>query len=251
MNKIIFLFSTFLATIFIANHSFSQVVGAELVKLEELYDAEKYEKCLTKAEGYCANDKYRKEPEPYLWATMCWFELYRSEDEKIQKAYPDALKQALKWAAKFVKKDKEDLFFSSNSYFFYELKMAAIENAEQYMDAKNYRKASYAYKAIAKYDLKDYNVLFMKGVCDALNNNAGEAERNMGIAITNLNLNYADKRYKPDKASEPLLIDAFVLFSDFLMEKSEADSARRTMVWAKKFLPENEDIEAQYSKIVQ
>jgi hypothetical protein len=88
----------------------AQVIGGELVKLEELFDKGKFEDCAYKAETYSENEKYAKNPEPYLYISMCYYEFHFSEDVKIKEYYKSALKDALKYAVKMKGYDKEEIF---------------------------------------------------------------------------------------------------------------------------------------------
>ena len=87
---------TLLCAVFIAN---AQVIGGSNTKLEKLYNEGKYENCLLKADGMTYKDDYAKDPEPYLYISMCFYQLSKSEDPDIQADYKNAFKDAVKNAA--------------------------------------------------------------------------------------------------------------------------------------------------------
>ena len=131
----------------------AQVIGGELVKLEELYDKGKFEDCAYKAETYSENEKYAKNPEPYLYISMCYYEFHFSEDVKIKEYYKSALKDALKYAVKMKGYDKELNFYKDNSEYLDKLRQTCLEEAKALVDKKDYSKASsYYYKPLVKLD---------------------------------------------------------------------------------------------------
>ena len=70
-----------------------------------LFVDEKYEKCIYKAEGYTQGDDTKKDALPFLYVSMCLFEM--SKQEKYNADYPKASRDAIKWAEKYRKKDKD------------------------------------------------------------------------------------------------------------------------------------------------
>jgi|AntAceMinimDraft_17_1070374.scaffolds.fasta_scaffold00250_14 hypothetical protein len=218
-------------------------------KLENLYMDEKYEDCIYKAEKYTYNDKTKRYPEPYLYLSMSYYEISLMDEPSIKEDYPKAFKNALKYAAKFRKKDKKNESYNQEQSYFNKLKKAAVEQAQNYYKDKNYRKASYTFKQIMKFDFDDYNVMFAKGVCDALSNNESQAEMSIDTSMTHLYKNYENPNYKSNKITEPVIIDAFILYSDYLNKKNKSDSAKATISIAKKFLASDSKIKKQYDKL--
>src|SRR5258706_11053524 len=71
------------------------------------------------------NDKYSKDTEPYLYASMGYLGVYRHPDKYTLKKYPDykdPLRKALSHFGKFRKRDKTGEKFSENKSFAEELK---------------------------------------------------------------------------------------------------------------------------------
>src|SRR5207249_1775267 len=89
-------------------------------KLENSYAQEKYAQCLFTALKYQDNDKYSKDPEPYLYASMCYLAVYKDPDPFPLKKYPEfnnPLKDALSNFAKFRKRDKKGEVYEENRAF--------------------------------------------------------------------------------------------------------------------------------------
>jgi hypothetical protein len=221
----------------------AQVVGGMNFKMEKLFMEEKFGSIISKGEGMIENDKYKKDPEIYLYISMAFFELSESNDEKVQEDYPKALKNAFKYAAKFVKKDRDGVWYEDNSDFFEDLKKAGVADAERWInDPKKLRNAVSSYKYMTKAMPDDWNLLFFKGVLEQMNRNTGQAERDLGLAMTNLVKLYENPKYRPSKASKGVLEDGMMRWADIMVEQNYTDSAKKTMSWATQFFPESERV---------
>ena len=74
---------------------------------------EKFEKVLYKAIRYTEDDETKKEPVPYVFMSMAYFKISESGNPEFEEKYSNALKSALKYASKFVKKDSKTHRFIS------------------------------------------------------------------------------------------------------------------------------------------
>lgn len=232
-------------------YSTAQVIGGEIVKLEELYDKGKFEDCAWKAEALIEKDEYRKNPEPYLYISMCYYEIHTSDDEKMKEYYKTALKDALKYAVKMRTYDKEANFYNDNKEFLDILRKACFDEAKALMDKKDYSKASsYYYKQLVKLDPDDAELLFVKGVCDALMRNSSEAYKSINDAMPLLNKKVEEGSYKAPKIIEPSLSEAFVNYSTLLKDQSYQDSAKAIIMFGKILLPMDKAVDDQYKKFV-
>ena len=235
------------ATLLIFSFSASaQVVGGMNFKLEKLFIAEKYEDVAYKGMNMVENDKYKKDPEIYLYISMAWYQISQMNDEEMEEEYPKALRDAFKYAAKFAKKDKEGVWAEDNSDFFEDLKKAGIADAAQWIDDDRKRRNAVSnYKYMTKAMPDDPNLLFFKGVLEYMNRNAGQADRDISMAMAALIKKYENPKYRPSKASKGILEDGLMRWADIMMEQSYADSARKTMDYAIQFFPESEKIAAK------
>lgn len=229
----------------------AQVVGGMDFKLEKLYMDEKWEDLGFKAIRMTEDDKYKKDPEPFLYVSMAFFQISQGNDAKLQEEYPKALADAVKYATKFRSKDKEGTWYQDNKDYFEELKKVSIADASIHVDdPKKRRVAVTSYKNLNKAVPEDFNILFFKGVLESMNRNDAEADRNIVEAMNGLATAYADPKYKPSKASVNLLEDGMMRWADLLIEKSYVDSARKTLdVWGTKFFPNSEKIKTKAESI--
>ena len=232
--------------------SFGQLIGGEFEKLGTLYLEGKYEACGMKALKYTESDKTKKHPEPYLYLAMSFFQLSESTDEKIIEYYTgsnDALKTAMKWAAKFKKKDKEDDYYSKNAPFITKLKMKALNVADIFFEEGNYRKAQYYYKSIVKFD-DDPNVKFMWGICDIKLKSVSQAALSIHSATKDLHKTYNEGDYDPEGPTSYELSKAMIEYCHYLVEQKDLDSAKVTINMARKLLPGNIEIQEEFGNLI-
>lgn len=115
-----------------------------------LYIDEDYKKLVKKAKGITENDKTKKEPMPYLFMSMGYFEISKKED--LSEDYPKAFKDAMKYAGKWRKKDKKGTFVYDNKDYIADLREAGMEVAEGYLEDGSFSKAKGYYKYMTQFD---------------------------------------------------------------------------------------------------
>lgn len=142
-----------------------------------LYVDEKYDKCLMKAENYTMKDDTRKDPLPYLYMSMSLFEM--SKLEKFEEDYPKAFRDALKYAEKFRKKDKNVEFFFNYEDYWAELNEACAEQAENFMDEEKWSKAKRYYDYMVSYHPENPGAWLLYTLAQTRYNQVREAELSM------------------------------------------------------------------------
>ncbi|MBL4625305.1 MAG: hypothetical protein JKY42_09235 [Flavobacteriales bacterium] len=248
-----FLLLLFFGTILlnsIAQEETETNVGDSFLKLKEMYEKEKYEDCAYKAESMTMKDKFRSNAEPYLFLAMCNYRIHEKGGEHLEAEYPKAYSDAFKYAGKFRKKDKKNKLYDEYREFFDQLKDAGVRDAIDYYLSSNFRKAASTLKKVSKIVPDDQAIKFAKGVCDMRANNLSEGGLWIKESAIELQKFAKDGNYKKDPATDEMLADAFVFYSDFLMEKSEADSAKHTIQLGKELLGDHYKIEEQYKKLL-
>jgi hypothetical protein len=169
---------------FSCSNIFAQVVGGTDEKLAKLYNSGKYESCLFKADGLTLKEGTSNDPEPYLYAAMCFFELSKSEDPIIREDYKDGVKQAIKYANKFAKKDKENELYSANIEFINTLKEVQYTEVKGFFDAEDYKKAATSAKFYDKLNKEeDFLILYFVGICEILSKNVTQGNRSIDEAL--------------------------------------------------------------------
>lgn len=161
-----------LMLMFISSASF-YAKADEFDELLILFVDEEYEKCIKKSEKFMDKRATKREPLPYLYTAMCYYEM--SKRTKYQEEYPKAFKDAMKYASKFVRKDKENEYTDEHEWFLPELVKVAHESAlNQYLD-DNASKAATIYRRILKIDEENLAGQVMLYVCYMKDNKRSKA----------------------------------------------------------------------------
>ena len=139
----------------------------ELNQLLVWYVDGKYEKVLYKAIRYTEDDDQKKHPVPYLYMAKAYLAIHNSDDSDLRESYEvdkmKALKNALKYAGKFVKKDKEQEYVPEEQEYIEDLRKETIIAAETEMDNQKYTKAKSYYKYLTSLDKEDPAAYMMFG----------------------------------------------------------------------------------------
>ena len=123
----------------------------------------KYEKVLFKAIRYTEDEKTSKEPLPYIFMSEAFFRIMQSDDAELVAEYGNTLKDALKYASKFVKKDRDREFFDQYTDYLNELRRATMNEAEVFVDDEKYTRAKSYYKYLYVIDPDDVGAWLMYG----------------------------------------------------------------------------------------
>lgn len=236
--------------ILLVTKGFSQVIGGTNEKLAKLYNQGKYESCLFKADNLTYKEGSSRDPEPYLYMALCFYELSQSEDEFIREDYKDGLKQAIKYAAKFTKKDKDKELYNSNLDFIEKLRGEQKKKIKQELNNNKYRKAASSAKLYNQLNIEnDFAIIYLIGMCEMLSNNYSQGPRNMEKGKEKLDEMLENGTFKPDPKIKPLLIDVFLKYSEFLVNDNKAVEAEKILAFALKLFPNDGYIKVQYNLI--
>lgn len=195
-----------------------------------LFVDEKYEKCMQKAEKYTLKDDTKREPMPYLYIAMCMFEVSKIED--ADELYPRAFKDALSFAYKYVRKDKDLIYYDDNADFFASLRQETALRAENELAEESYSKAKYYYRGLAKIDTKDPSALFMQAYCELKSNATRDAMANFAEAMRLYN--ELTSVYALTKEQQDLMSYGFLTYANHLVQEGRSDSAYSTLDYGKK-----------------
>lgn len=158
---------------------FSQKLFAQdYMDLLALIADEKYEKCLFKCQKLIESEKTKKEPLPYLYASMSYYEM--SRDHKFKDDYPKAFKNALSYLGKYRKKDKSYEFKEDAEEYMEKLKFILLEEIENYaLDGteKSAKKTASLMKKIITFDPDDNGAKLIQGLNFILSKNKTEGKR--------------------------------------------------------------------------
>lgn len=115
------------------------------------YVDEKYEDCLAKAQNYTEKESTKKDPLPYLYMSMCLYEMSKIEKYRSMEEYKKSDKDAVKYAEKYRKKDKNKEFFDNYSDFWGDLNTMAQEAGINAYDENSFSKSKQWFDGMTGY----------------------------------------------------------------------------------------------------
>lgn len=241
-------FSILILALFVTFPSLAQVVNSDFQKLYDLYTMEKYEKCAYKAESYTRKDKYSRDAEPYLYMALCFYQAH-VHPELFTNEFPDALKDALKYAYKFRKKDKSGELYEPNKFLLDKIREEALMQAKFYYNNEDYRKAASEFKRILKVMPDDVNIMFMTGVSMIESKNLGEGQKLVDEALDSLTIYESQKRFEKDEVTHDMLIKGVVAYTNYLESNGELEKALEIITMIRKLIPDEPRIKTQYARL--
>lgn len=161
-------------------------MGATAQEYEDLLSlivSEDYEKVRKKAGKYMESDKTKKDPLPYLYFAEASYRM--SLDNKYKEDYPKAYKEALSYAGKYRKKDKNNAYKDEAKEFLEELKVVIAEEVENYWDEdsdKGYKKALGLMKKVNTFSPEDKGAKLMRAILEVLTGNKSEGRKMIAAA---------------------------------------------------------------------
>ena len=157
-------------------------------KLRTKYADEKYEACADIAIKSADNSKHKDKPEVYIYASMACLRISQTNEgvEDYKKAFSDALS----YAGKYRKKDKEGKYYNDYITHFEEMKKIIAEEVENYMledrKAKIYKSAKKSLGLISKInkmDPDDKGVYLTNAVLELKVKNTIEGKKMMKVIM--------------------------------------------------------------------
>lgn len=208
-----------------------------------------YEKCFKKAVKATEDEETSKDPQPYLYASMSMYEQWILDESR--QMWIDGLKDALKWAAKYRKKDEKSSqkqgltyleFWDDNKDYFGKLRKTSKEQAQFMLDSNKVNKAEAWYKQILLFDPGDYSTSYMLGTLrlEAKDTAQGNGylrayEIELGKVKESIELEPEDKI--------KLLKYGHVEYAKFLINENRTDLAKEVMKELITLVGKDEEIE--------
>lgn len=212
-----------------------------------LYVDAEYEKLISKAERYTENDNTRKDPQPYLYLSKAYFEMSRLEDYRDE--YPKAFRDALKYASKYRRKDKELEYWDINEEFFAELRAEAMREADLYIadrDPRGLSQAARIYKSLVDIDPDDVGAGMMYSATLYTINRRGEADvlmKDLGPKLVDVEVDDMTEDQKE------MLKFGLMFYAQYLNEDGRRDSARATMNLGYQHFKEDNEFKLVYEEV--
>ena len=212
-------------------------------KLWNYFIDEKYEMLLMKADAITGNDKRRKEPMPYLFISMAYYEMSKNED--FDEDYPKAFKNALSHAAKYRKKDKNYTYEDDYVEFLQNLRSDAMEVAENLVEEDKFSKAKSFYKYFTKMDPDCESSWLMYGYCLVkLNDVSGARE-----AMKHVNFDSESDFDGLSTEQARLAKYGLISYAEHLKAAGMRDSAQTTIDLGKEFYLDDKEYKIVHEDI--
>lgn len=243
-----FVFSAF---VFYTFSLVSQVSGGSNEKLRELYNLGKFEDCLFKAERLTQSDKTSKDPESYLYMSMCFLEISKRDPQELEDTeFKDPLAESLKSALKFKMKDRKGELLAQNAPYFSLLKQAHVQVVSAAISNGDYRKPVSVLTNLLKLQ-NDTSILFTKGVCEVLTKSmAGHKSIQQSFDYLSKNTSQDSLFYKKlDQGSQEALMEGAILWTNHLQDQGLEDSAKKVIEVMYQALPESKLVRNKYNKL--
>ncbi len=220
--------------------------------LRVMYVEEDYEKCYKKCMKYLEDDEAKRDALPYFYFAATNYRL--SEKAKYAEDYPNAEKDAISYAGKFVKKDKNGDYadYDLKVRFFEELKMDLAEQVENYWEEgseKAYKKAVGVLKKAEKVDPNDSGITLLRGIVEIYTGNKTEGKQVVADGYERVKMTGVDVTFADLSASTQYFYKmALMRYAKFRVESKDPSGALEVLTLGHSyFYDENEDYHHEYN----
>jgi len=211
-----------------------------------LVDA-KYDKLLYKSMGYIEDEDTRKDPLPYLYTSMCYFEM--SKLEEYDEEFPRAFKDAVKYCVKYRKKDASGFYVEENAEYIDDLKLQTFEIADNYSQIGKASKAKSFYKDLVGIDPNDWGAWLLKGVSESELNMTADAKISLETGVKGIESVESIDSYL--RGQRTLFKMGIISYGEYLKESGKLSEAKEIMGIGNKFLKDDNEFKIAYDAIMR
>jgi predicted Zn-dependent protease len=212
-----------------------------------LYVDEEYVKCMDKADRYINKDDTRRDALPYLYKSLCSHEMSKLDKYTSDPEFKYAARDALKYAAKYRKKDKESEYFKNYEDYWAELNTSAMETGFALFDEKAYSKAKRQFQRMTTYYPENPGAWQMLALAQLKMNLARDAAESMNGYRTAFAAVPDVQRLPKDQ--QRLLREGMIRYAEYLTSKGMQDSARATIAPGLVPFSENPEFKGLYDEL--
>ncbi len=212
-----------------------------------LYVDEEYEKCIAKAERYTDKPDTRRDPLPYIYLSMSYHEMSKLDEYMSQHEYRFADRDALKYAVRFRKKDKELAYFNNYEDYWMELNTRAMESGINHYQMGEYSKARRIFDRMVGYMPENAGAWRLRALCQERLNMKRDAQESRKEftkafdAIGDLERLPVDQR--------KLMRNALIIDAEYLVEQGKKAEARELMALGEDTFMGNAEFKALYREL--
>ncbi|MBZ0206407.1 MAG: hypothetical protein K8H89_08785 [Flavobacteriales bacterium] len=210
------------------------------------YVDEKYEDCLVRAERYTQNDNTKKDPLPYLYMSMCLYEMSKIPKYQEMDEYKKADRDALKWAEKYRKKDKNLEFFNNYEDYWSELNTMAQETGMNYYETgpKGMSKARRYFDSMTSYYPENPGGWLMLALTQYNSNMAKDGDESLVKYTEALESAGGIARLPLDQ--KKLMKSALIHYAEYLDGKGDTSGARAALETGKDAFMDDAEFKGAY-----
>jgi len=212
-----------------------------------LYVDEEYEKCIAKADRYTEKDDTRRDPLPYLYKSMCYFEMSKLEKYTSQHEYRFADRDALKYAALYRKKDKKKEHFDRFEDYWTELNTHAMRNGIAHYQPGEFSTARRVFDRMVVYMPGNAGAWRLRALCQErmnLKRDATESRKKFDEAYAAI----ADPAKLPTDQRR-LLRQALIMDAEHLLATGRSAEAKEVMALGEDSFMGNAEFKALFEEL--
>jgi hypothetical protein len=240
------LLSLILIIPFFISAAFSQ--EKEYEKLHLMYVDGKYEKLFYQSVKLTEKESTRKEPLPYLYTSMALFHISENPDRNMEE-FKNAFKEAVKYAAKFRKVDKENEYLKFEPEYFKKLKKVLnVETKNYFVDLNNestLRKGSSYIKNYFKIDGNNTGLQYLLSVIYEASNNRSNIPKTIE-KINEIEEVYQFEIYTDEDIN--ILIYGLTTYAKFQKDNGDISEGKRVLDYYVQYLNQHEEFSTFYDK---
>ncbi len=218
--------------------------GNDYRDLLTLFVADKFDRCLYKAEGYTLDDKTKKDPLPYLYVSRCYYEMSKRDEFKAK--YPNAFKDSMKYIAKYAAKDKDKVYYAEFEDFIASLRTDAIAEANNFFESEKYTKSKALYDQLTKLDENDAGAYIMLGQ----NHSVLKAKKEADAAFIKASEILEAKSASKGKEQLAMLKDALIGYASALNDSGRKSEAKTWIEYGREYFKDDKEFNLAYETIV-
>ena len=205
-----------------------------------------YEKLLKEAEKYTMSDKTANEPLPYFYLARANFEM--SKDGDFAESFPRAFNDAIGFAGKCMKKDKEGFVYEEHIDFFTDLKVACVEECTNLVELQDFNRLRGSILKIQRFDDKDVGSWFLMTACQYRIKDKGGAK--ITLVTANEKLNAVTSTEKWRSVDFALFRMGVIEYAKYLYDMQMTEAYKDILGRTKQWLENDEEFMAFYNELI-
>ncbi len=217
-----------------------------------------FEKLLKVAEKYTTKDDCRKDALPYLYLSKANLEI--SKGGELLEKYPRAFKDAIKYAGKCLKYDKDGDVFNSNLAHFTACKAGIFEQMRNLTEADDFGRLSGVIPLMEKMDKNDVGTAYLKAVAKYRRGDKGGFKTEEKVAEEKMKMldpdSFKINEYddvdviKQKKVNRELFVFCVVQYAKVVVEKGEKTKATKLINQIAPWFEEDEKMMKQLKPFI-